>query len=93
MAMPEDEDDTSSPYPKTRGLKLEIMNLLTRAAASAETIAARVGTTGRSVRTRLIAMRNEGLVLRTDRQPYTWSLTDIGRERVTRLLLGGKVAA
>lgn len=80
--------DVSSPYAKTPGLKTKILTVLHRHTASAESIAYAIGGHARSIRSRLGALHASGLVQRSCRLPYTWSLTEAGRKVVTLNILG-----
>lgn len=78
-----DENDLRSPHPKTN-LKCEIMKLLKRRSATAETLATMLGKTSESIRTRLTALKSDKLVEHDGfRLPYVWNLTDAGRLKLT----------
>lgn len=81
MAMPENEDDTSSPYAKTDPLPIRIIAVLKRGGQSAATIASLTGTTLNSAQVRLTAMKHEGIVKHSERIPYTWTLAEIGQRK------------
>lgn len=75
-----DPNDLSSPYVKGPGLKCEIVNLLRRRSATAETLATMLGKTTESIRNRLTDLKAANIVEHDGYHlPYTWRLTAVGR--------------
>lgn len=93
MAMPEDEDDTSSPYPKAPGLKCEILTSLGRHTLGADTLASKLNRPVDSIRARLAQLQALFLVCHDGRFPRTWSLTEAGRQEMTRCEIEARTAA
>lgn len=69
-----------SPRPRGDGLRMMIIGRLARGGASSSTLADFSGTTIHSIQTRLSAMKADGVVQSDGRMPYTWTLTEFGRE-------------
>jgi hypothetical protein len=88
-----DAESHRSPFPKGPNLQAIILIILDRNTASVETIAALIGTSVESTRSRLSALRLHGLIDHDGRHPRTWSITDDGRANVTRRETSAMVAA